>query len=104
MLNFVTVAQIDDIPPGKTLEVVVGSREILIAHVAGDDFYAIDNLCTHDGGLLGDSDLDGATIECPRHGARFDVRDGAALTLPALEPVGQYAVRVVGDAVQVAVP
>lgn len=101
MAEYVTVARASDIPPGKTMEVFVGDLELVVAHVAGDDFYAIDNLCTHDGGPLGDCDLEGAEIECPRHGARFDVRDGEALTLPAILPVRCYAVRVQGDEVQV---
>ena len=61
-------------------------------------FYAIEDQCTHDGGPLGEGKLDGATgqIVCPRHGARFDLRTGAALTLPAIEPVPVYEVRIEG--------
>lgn len=102
-LNYVTVARVGDIPPGQAIVFDVGDKPIVIAHVEGDDFYAIDDECTHDGGPLGDCDLDGAVIECPRHGATFDVRDGEALTLPAIMPVQCYAVRVVGDEIQVAV-
>ena len=62
----------------------------------------MDDVCTHDGGPLAEGALEGDVIECPRHGARFDIRTGAALTLPAIEPVPTYAVRVVGDEIQVA--
>ncbi|MGB0386835.1 MAG: non-heme iron oxygenase ferredoxin subunit [Ardenticatenaceae bacterium] len=107
-MEFVTVAKTYQVPPGTTIVVDVeddyDEYEILIAHVEGDDFYAIDDLCTHDNGPLGDCDLDGARIECPRHGAKFDVRNGAALTMPAIVAVQTYPVRVVGDEIQIALP
>jgi len=57
-------------------------------------FYAIEDVCTHDGGPLGEGDLEGAELICPRHGSRFDVRTGEALTLPAFEAAPTYEVRV----------
>lgn len=104
MARYVTVAKTSEIPPGKTMVVEVDDREILVAHVAGDGFYAIGDICTHDGGPLGEGDLNGATVECPRHGATFDVRDGAALTMPAIVPVPTFPVRVEGDEIQIGVP
>ena len=71
-----------DIPdPGKKL-VEVDERLVVLFHVGGQ-FYAIDDVCTHDGGPLGEGELEGFTIACPRHGAKFDIRDGRALTMPA---------------------
>jgi 3-phenylpropionate/trans-cinnamate dioxygenase ferredoxin subunit len=61
--------------------------------------YAIEDACTHDGGALDQGELEGCRIMCPRHGAYFDVRTGAALTLPAVMPVRTYAVRVEDDSV-----
>ena len=58
------------------------------------DYYAIEDTCTHDGGPLGQGRLDGCELICPRHGARFDVRTGAATRMPAIEPVPTYEVRV----------
>lgn len=104
MADYVTVAQLSQVPPGSTIVVDVDDYEILIAHVEGDGFYAIDDLCTHDGGPLGDNELDGCQIECPRHGALFDVRTGKALTMPAIVAVQTYDVQVVGDEIQVAIP
>jgi len=72
-----------------------------VFHVGGQ-YYALADLCTHDGGELSDGDLDGHVIECARHGARFDIRTGAALALPATGAVPRHAVRVIGDQVQVA--
>ena len=63
--------------------------------------YAIDDVCTHDGGPLGEGQLEGFTIACPRHGAKFDVRDGRALTMPATKPTVAHEVKVEGDDVYV---
>jgi 3-phenylpropionate/trans-cinnamate dioxygenase ferredoxin subunit len=65
--------------------------------------YCIDDVCTHDGGPLDQGELDGCEIECPRHGARFDVTNGRATCMPAIVPVKTHAVRVVDGEVQVEV-
>ena len=86
MSDFIPVAKVADLPdPGKML-VEVDDRLIVLFHVGGK-FYAIDDVCTHDGGPLGEGELDpkACTIACPRHGAKFDIRDGAALTMPATQ-------------------
>ena len=71
-------------------------RLLVIFHIAGQ-FYCLDDVCTHDGGTLYDGEMDGCTIACPRHGAKFDVRDGAALSMPATEATGSHEIRVEGD-------
>lgn len=65
--------------------------------------YAIEDLCTHDDGPLGSGSLCGHAIECPRHGARFDVRNGSVLRMPAAHPVRTFPVRVEGDQILVEV-
>ncbi len=96
MSDFVPVAKVSEVPdPGKIL-VEVDERFVVLVH-AGGQFYAIDDVCTHDGGPLGEGQLDGFTIACPRHGAKFDVRDGRALTMPATKATGSYEVKIVGD-------
>lgn len=102
MADFVTVAKADDIPPGQVRVCEVGDRRIALCNVGGT-LYAIDDVCTHDGGPLDQGELSGGQIECPRHGARFDVRTGRALTLPAVRPVGIYPVQVKGNEVMVSV-
>ena len=102
MADFVTVAKADDIPPGQVRVYEVGDRRIALCNVGGT-LYAIDDVCTHDGGPLDQGELAGDQIECPRHGARFDVRTGRALTLPAVRPVGTYPVQVQGNEVMVSV-
>ena len=69
-----------------------------MCNVAGT-FYAVEDVCTHDGGALDASELDGCRIMCPRHGAFFDVTTGKALTLPAVSPLPTYTVTVSGDAI-----
>ncbi len=93
MSNFVKVARVEEIAPGQKKTVEVDGVEVVIANVDGE-FYAVEDVCTHDGGPLGDGELEGCQLICPRHGARFDVRTGKALTLPAFEPVATYAVKV----------
>jgi 3-phenylpropionate/trans-cinnamate dioxygenase ferredoxin subunit len=81
----------------------VDGRSIALCNVDGE-FFAIDDVCTHDGGPLGQGELRGNVIECPRHGARFDVRTGKVLALPAPKPVGTYSVQVEGTEIRVALP
>jgi len=94
------VADVSQIPPEATKRVVVDDTEILLCNVEGK-FYAIEDICTHDGGPLDQGTLEGACVVCPRHGATFDVRTGEALTLPAVMPVQTYSVDVEGDRIYV---
>lgn len=100
MHEFQRVAAVGDIPdPGKTL-VEVDGEMVALFHVDGR-WHAIDDVCTHDGGPLADGELRNHTISCPRHGAKFDIRTGAALTMPAIRPTRAHDVKVEGDAVLV---
>jgi 3-phenylpropionate/trans-cinnamate dioxygenase ferredoxin subunit len=102
MADFVPVAKVSDVPdPGKEL-VEVGERLVVLIHAAGH-WYALDDVCTHDGGPLSEGPLDAAaaTIACPRHGAKFDVKTGAALTMPATKPTIVHDVKIDGDRVLV---
>jgi 3-phenylpropionate/trans-cinnamate dioxygenase ferredoxin subunit len=101
MTTWQPVAKASDIPPERVAVFQLGDHEVAVCNVDGQ-FYAIDDLCTHDGGSLDQGELEDAEIECPRHGARFDVRTGAAVQLPAFEPVETHDVRLEGDTVQVA--
>ena len=93
MPEFFHVASTSEIPdPGKSL-VEVDGEMIALFHVA-ESFYAIDDVCTHDGGPLVDGELQGYTIACPRHGAKFDIRTGAALSMPAIRPTLAHDVKV----------
>ncbi|QFU75120.1 non-heme iron oxygenase ferredoxin subunit [Halioglobus maricola] len=94
--NWIKVAALDKIPVGKSLCVELEGKEILLCHTA-DGVYAIDNLCTHGAARLCEGKLKGNRVLCPMHGAAFDVRDGTALTRPAVTPLGSYQVRLDGS-------
>jgi 3-phenylpropionate/trans-cinnamate dioxygenase ferredoxin subunit len=103
MSDFIKVAETSDIPAGRVKVVVVGDKRVALCNVDGQ-FFAIDDLCTHDGGSLDQGELDGDVIECPRHGARFDVRTGRVLALPAVKALNTYPVEVAGNEIRVALP
>ncbi len=98
MSDFIPVARTSDIPDPGSLLVEVGERLVVLIHAAGH-FYALDDVCTHDGGPLSEGPVDSAagTIACPRHGAKFDLRSGAALTMPATQPTKSHVVKVDGE-------
>ncbi len=100
MSDWIKVAHVADLPdPGKvTLE--VAESMVVLFHVDGK-FYCIDDVCTHDGGPLGEGPMDGYHIICPRHGARFDYRTGKVVSMPATEDVRAHEVKVEGEEVYV---
>ena len=96
----VRVASTSDVPVNQCRVFSAGGVSIALANLNGE-FYAVDNLCTHDNGPLGEGRIDRGTIECPRHGARFDIKTGAVKALPATKPIKTYSVTVEGDEVSV---
>jgi 3-phenylpropionate/trans-cinnamate dioxygenase ferredoxin component len=90
------VAKVSEIAPETTKRVVADGCEMLLCNVGGA-IYAIEDVCTHDGGPLDQGELEGECVVCPRHGATFDVRTGDALTLPAVLPLMTFEVTVEGD-------
>ena len=99
--GFVTVAQADEIEPGTVRVVEVDGRSLCVGHTEDGEWGAIDNVCTHDGGVLGEGELDDSAVECPRHGGRFDLFSGRVLALPPVRGVTAYATRVADGEVQV---
>jgi 3-phenylpropionate/trans-cinnamate dioxygenase ferredoxin subunit len=103
-IEFVLVAEEGDIGNGERLFVEIDDFHIVVFNVAGK-FFAIEDLCSHDDGPLGDGELEEEyEVACPRHGARFDIRNGEALTLPAVEDIPAYPVRIVDGNVEVGIP
>jgi 3-phenylpropionate/trans-cinnamate dioxygenase ferredoxin component len=98
MSDFEQIATVDELPPGGRKPVVIDDTPALLLRV-GDDFYAIEDVCTHDGQPLTDGPLTGCEITCPRHGARFDVRTGKPLCMPATEPVQTFEIQIRDKAV-----
>ncbi len=101
--DFYEVSQVGELPNGARLFVEINDFYLVVFNIAGQ-VYAIEDLCSHDDGPLGDGDLEDHEIVCPRHGARFDVRSGKALTLPAVEDISAYPVRVAGGKIEVGIP
>ncbi len=102
--SFVKVAQVSEINPGEMITVDFPSGDaVLIANVAGV-IHACDDICSHAYASLSEGDLNGAEVECPLHGAVFNVTTGEPLTPPADAPVKVYRVQVEGDDILVAPP
>jgi 3-phenylpropionate/trans-cinnamate dioxygenase ferredoxin component len=102
MPDFVPVARVSDLSDPGRLLVEVDDRLIVLLKVGGE-FFAIDDVCTHDGGPLSDGEMQDHAIACPRHGAKFDIRNGKALTMPATKPTVAHQVKVEGEQVFVLV-
>ena len=100
MNDFVTVCTVDQFPASGVYCTDLDDRFIVITRL-GDEYYCIDDVCTHDGGPLGEGALDGTCLTCPRHGAQFDVRTGEAVTMPATEPTTKHEVQLVGNEIRV---
>jgi len=94
------VARVEDLTPGQWCTVDVDGAQIAVFNLDGE-YFAIEDLCTHDGGQLTGGAVEGGEIVCPRHGARFCVRTGEALTAPAYEPTAKFPVRIENGEIQV---
>lgn len=96
-------ADLADIAGHDTLAVTVAGRKLGLFRV-GDQFFAVDNICTHGQAVLSEGVLEDGVIECPLHAGLFDVRTGRALGAPALRDVASYQVRIDGEAIMVLLP
>ncbi|MEO6294591.1 MAG: Rieske 2Fe-2S domain-containing protein [Candidatus Limnocylindria bacterium] len=101
--GFITVARTSDMLPGSVRVVELDGRSLCIGLTEDGEWGAIDNVCTHDGGTLGEGELDDSAVECPRHGGRFDLFTGRVLALPPVRAVTAYETMVEGDEVRVRV-
>ena len=98
MSEWIRVCATAELLPGEYHSVYAGDTPIAVFNLDGE-LYAIEDVCTHDGGELTGGIIEGNQIECPRHGARFDIRSGAVLCPPAYEPIAKFPVRVEDGAV-----
>ena len=101
--EFVGIVPAENIPPGERLHFEIDGELLVLFNIAGQ-YYCIADVCSHDNGPLGDGELEDFAVICPRHGARFDVRDGKVLALPAVEDIPAYLVRVVDEMVEIGLP
>ena len=101
--EFVAVSETNEVGSGQRIFVDVDEFSIVVFNIAGE-YFAIADLCSHDDGPLGDGDVDEHAVVCPRHGARFDLRNGKALSLPAVVDIPAYPVRLRDDQIEVGLP
>ncbi len=99
---YIHLANTSDIPEGEVRIFDYEDFSIAICHTK-EGYFAVENVCTHDDGPLGEGCLEGFAIECPRHGAKFDVRDGKVLQMPAAFPIRTFETRLEGDQILVKV-
>ena len=102
MKKFIKVARTSEIDPGTGKCVEVAGERIAIFNVEGQ-FYAIEDTCTHAEGSLSEGTLTGEEVECPLHGACFNIKTGEATTPPAITEVKTYNVKVSGGEIEIAV-
>ena len=103
MSDWVDVAPVANLPPGERRVVDVDGTQIVVVNVNGE-YFAVEDVCTHDGTPLGEGEILDQEIVCPRHGARFCLRTGRALCPPAYEPVATFPVRIKNGVIQVRDP
>ncbi len=101
--QFIRVASVGDFGQQSQMVFELNGRMLLLIFQKGN-YYCIDDVCTHDGGTLSDGELEEGCIVCPRHGAKFSILTGTALTMPATEPTGSYPVKCIGQDIYVSVP
>ena len=100
---YYAIAPVEDLPNGERLFVEIGKHTIVVFNIAGS-YYAIGDVCSHDDGPVGDGEVEGFEIICPRHGARFDIRSGKVTRFPAVEDIPAYPARVVDGQIEIGVP
>ena len=91
LADWIFVGTRSEMLPGEFKVVWDGDTAIAVYNIDGD-LYAIEDVCSHDGGELAGGEVHGFEVECPRHGARFDVRNGAVMCPPAYEPIASFPV------------
>ncbi len=100
MSEFQYAAETSEISDGEKLLVEIQERLVILLQT-GNEYFCMDDVCTHDGGTLSDGSFAGHEIVCPRHGAKFDIRTGCPLTMPATQPTKIHQVKVDGNQILV---
>lgn len=100
--SYVALGDAATVPPGEIAAFEVAGRGICVAHLEDGRWGAIDDMCTHEHGVLSQGEVDDRWIECPRHGSRFDLLTGEVSRAPAKVPVRAYPVRVRDGKIEVA--
>jgi 3-phenylpropionate/trans-cinnamate dioxygenase ferredoxin subunit len=99
---YYTVCSIDELTSGERMWIDLDGEPVVVFNIA-DEIFAIADVCTHDDGPLGEGEIENHQIVCPRHGARFDVRTGKVLSLPAVKGVKTYPIKVENNVIQIGI-
>ena len=102
-IEYFEIAPVSELPNGERLFVEIEGKSIVIFNIAGQ-FFSIADICSHDDGPVGEGDIQGYNITCPRHGGEFDVRDGKATQLPAVVDIPAYQVQVRDGTIYIGIP
>jgi 3-phenylpropionate/trans-cinnamate dioxygenase ferredoxin component len=102
-LDFQIICPTEELQPGQRLFLEISEAPIVLLNIAGK-YYAIGDLCTHDNGPLGDGELDGEHVICPRHGAKFNIETGSVVSFPATEDIPAYPVRIRNGQIEIGIP
>jgi len=102
-IEYVEIAPASELPSGERMFVEIEGKPIVIFNIAGQ-YFSIADVCSHDDGPVGEGELEGYNITCPRHGAQFDVRTGKVIQMPAVVDIPAYPVRVVEGMIQLGIP
>jgi 3-phenylpropionate/trans-cinnamate dioxygenase ferredoxin subunit len=102
-IEYFEIAPAADLPNGERLFVEIEGKSLVIFNIAGQ-YFSIADICSHDDGPVGEGDLEGFNVVCPRHGGEFDVRDGKAVQLPAVVDIPAYPVQVRDGTIFVGLP
>lgn len=100
--HFYQIVRIEELLNGERLFIEISNQAIVLFNIAGS-FFAIADVCSHDNGPLGDGEIEDHQIICPRHGARFDIRDGSVVSLPAVKAISAYPVRIENGFIEIGV-
>ena len=102
-LEFIAVGTVEELKEGDRLVVEIDGMPIVILNLSGE-YYAIADVCSHDDGPVGEGAIEGYEIICPRHGARFDLRTGKVIALPAFVDIPAFPVRIVDNHIEIGLP
>ncbi len=102
-LEYFEIVPASELPNGERLFIEIEGRSLVIFNIAGQ-YFSIADICSHDDGPVGEGDLEGFNVVCPRHGGEFDVRTGKAVQLPVVEDIPAYSVQVRDGTIFVGIP
>jgi 3-phenylpropionate/trans-cinnamate dioxygenase ferredoxin subunit len=102
-IEYIEIAPASELPNGERLFVEIEGKSLVIFNIAGQ-YFSIADICSHDDGPVGEGDLEGFNVVCPRHGGEFDVRTGKAVQLPVVEDIPAYPVQLRDGNIFIGIP